>query len=106
MKKYKYNFENTFNYQNETFIDNETIRNKIKKIEKEKIELSLKEDKMYMTLYATSKGIIVLKHADIEAAITALNINKIYYKQLWVFDKEKGGYRYVSEYSKGKEIIL
>lgn len=106
MKKYKYNLKNTFNYQNETFVNSETVREKIKKIEKEKIDLSLKENDTYMTLYATSKGIIILKHVDLEAAITALNVNKFYYKQLWIFNKEKGAYSYVSEYSKGKEVIF
>lgn len=97
--------KDTFNYQNESFINSETVREKIKKIEKEKIDLSLKQDKEYMTLYATSKGIIILKHADLEEAITTLNVNKIYYRQIWVFIKQKGAYNYVSEYPKGKEII-
>lgn len=94
-----------FVHKGERFIKDSTTKEKLKKIEKIKTDLSLEEENEYMTLYATHKGVIVLKHEDRDSASNAININKVYYRQLWRYDEEKEAYKYVAEYKKGTEII-
>ena len=94
-----------FIYQGEKFLESKQSREMLKIIEKKKIEEQLKKEENYMTLYATVKQIIAFTHKNKDDAINTLNTNKCYYRQLWYFDEEKGAYRYVSEYPKGKEII-
>lgn len=98
--------KNTFSYRDNNFIDNDTSRDKLKKIEKIKTDLSLSKKNEYMTLYAAHEGIIVLKHNGEESALNAINSNEAYYRQLWIYNEEKGAYRYVAEYGKGTKIIF
>lgn len=95
----------TFVHKGNIFVKNSITKEKLQKIEKIKTELSLEEEDEYMTLYATHKGIVIMKHEDRDSAINAVNGNEAYYRQLWRHDKEKGAYRYVAEYKKGTKII-
>ena len=106
MKNKNWLAKDTFNYRDNNFIDNDTSRNKLKKIEKIKTDLSLSEKDEYMTLYAAHEGVIILKHNSKESAFSAVNSNEAYYRQLWIYDEEKGAYKYVAEYEKGKKIIF
>lgn len=106
MKDNKWLAKDTFSYKDHNFIDSDTSRNKLKKIEKIKTDLSLSEKDEYMTLYAAREGVIMLKHNSKESAMSAVNSNEAYYRQLWIYNEEKGAYKYVAEYEKGKKIIL
>ena len=99
--------KDTFSYQYENFVNSETNREKLKELENKKTDLSLDNKKnKYITLYATHNGIAICHHENLEEATTTLNINKVYYRQLWTFNENKGAYNYAANYEKGKEIIL
>lgn len=106
MRNKEQSVKDTFDYKGENFIKDKISKEKLKKIEKIKTDMKLFENEEYMVLYASKKGIIVTKHDSIESAISVINMNNGYYRQLWIYIEEKGAYKYVAEYKNNRKIEL
>jgi arsenate reductase-like glutaredoxin family protein len=105
MKYEKWFEKDTFQYKGKNFINDNISREKLKKIETIHTNVALKENKEHMTLYASKDGVVTLKHTCIEDAISAINANSGYYRQLWIYDEGKGAYKYATEFkAKDTEI--